>query len=234
MSASALTRSPTRFDAIDKLLVTMSVACGTAYLITRGLAPYPGDAIVKTLSVLSLAFVAFHSLRTRDGFLLGVSLLFSSLGDLFLAIDGEKLFLFGLGSFLIAHLLYIALFARNWPTPLSATTGQRLLVACLTIYSAAMLWWLWRDLGSLKLPVAVYLSAITTMGAAAALAGFETRWIIIGALLFVFSDSLIAIGKFKSPVGYGNYLVWGSYYLAQVLIAAGFLREKARIDGSAT
>ena len=230
MSASALATSSRRFATSDKLLLGVSLACGIAYLIARGLEPYPANVIVKALSVSPLALLAFHLLRNRDGLILGVSLLFSSLGDVFLALDGEKLFVFGLGSFLIAHLLYVALFVRNWPKPLRASVAQKILVAILSLYSAAMLVWLWPNLGSLGLPVAVYLCAITAMGVMATLAGFQTRWTVIGALLFILSDSLIAIGKFKSPVAAGDYLVWGTYYLGQLLIVLGFLREKMRIN----
>jgi uncharacterized membrane protein YhhN len=230
MSASALATNPRRFDAGDKLLLAASLACGIAYLFARGLEPYPGNVIVKCLSVSPLALLAFRCLRSRDGFILGVSLLFSSLGDVFLGLDADKLFVYGLGSFLIAHLLYVALFVRNRPKPLTASLGQRLLVAVLILYSAAMLVWLWPSLGSLAPPVALYLSAITVMGVTATLAGLQTRWIIVGALLFILSDSMIAIGKFKTPVPYGDHLVWGTYYAGQLLIAVGFLREKMRIE----
>jgi uncharacterized membrane protein YhhN len=230
MSASAIATNPRRFDVGDKLLLTLSLVCGAAFLVARSLEPYPGSVVVKGFSVLPLALLAFHSLRSRDGFILGASLLFSSLGDVFLALDAEKLFVFGLGSFLIAHLLYVGLFVRNWPKPLTSRAGQRLLVALLVLYGATMLVWLWPNLGSLAAPVAVYLITIIVMGVTATLAGFQTRWIVAGALLFIISDSMIAISKFKMPVDYGDYLVWGTYYAAQFLIAVGFLREKMRIE----
>jgi uncharacterized membrane protein YhhN len=229
MSASAPATNPRRFDAGDKLLLALSLACGVAYLVTRGLGPFPGSVVVKVLSVSALALLALRSLRSRDGLILCVSLLFSSLGDMFLALDAGELFVFGLGSFLTAHLLYVALFVRSWPKPLTASAGQKLLVALLILYGAAMFVWLRPGLGGRAAPVAVYLIAITAMCVAATLAGLRTRWIVAGALLFILSDSLIAIGKFKTPVEYGDYLVWSTYYAAQLLIAAGFLREKMAI-----
>ena len=230
MSASAPATNPRRFDASDKLLLALSLVCGVAYLFTRYLEPYPGSVVVKVLSVLPLALLASHSLRSRDGVILCASLLFSSLGDMFLALDANKLFVFGLGSFLIAHLLYVALFVRNWPKPLTASAAQKLLVALLILNSAAMFVWLRPSLGSLAAPVAAYLVAITAMGVAATLASLRTRWVVVGALLFILSDSLIAVDKFKTPVEQREYLVWSTYYAAQLLIAAGFLREKMRIE----
>ena len=112
MTATALAASR-RFDAVDRLLLALSLACGAAYLVTRGLPAFTGSVVIKVLSVAPLALIAFRMLRDRDGLMLANSLSFSTLGDMFLGIDGEKLFVFGLASFLIAHLLYIVLFVRN-------------------------------------------------------------------------------------------------------------------------
>jgi uncharacterized membrane protein YhhN len=159
-----------------------------------------------------------------------VSLLFSSLGDVFLGLGDLQWFVFGLGSFLIAHLLYIALFVRHWPKPFTASLSQKLLAVLLIAFSVAMFVWLWPGLGDLKIPVAAYLCALIGMGVTATLAAFRVRWIVIGAWLFILSDSMIAVGKFKSPIAYSNYLIWFTYYVAQLCIAVGFIREKQQ-DG---
>ena len=86
--------------------------------------------------------------------------------------------------------------------------------------------WLWPSLAAMRLPVAVYLCALTCMAVTATLAGFRAWSVVIGAALFMLSDSLIAIGKFKSPVVYGDYIIWATYYAAQVFIALGFMRER--------
>lgn len=215
-----------RFDVVDRLLLALSLACGAAYLVTRGLPAFPGSVVIKVLSIAPLALLAFRVLRNRDGLMLGNSLSFSTLGDMFLGLDGERLFVFGLSSFLIAHLLYIVLFVRNRSESVIASAGQKIIAVVLMIFSAAMFAWLWPDLGVLKLPVAVYLCAITGMGVAATLAGFRAPWVVIGAVLFIVSDSMIAVGKFKSPIVYGDYLIWITYYIGQLFIALGFVREK--------
>jgi uncharacterized membrane protein YhhN len=222
MTATTLIASR-RLDAVDRLLLALSLACGAAYLITRGMPEFPGSVVIKVLSIAPLGLIAFRMLRDRDGLMLGNSLSFSTLGDMFLGLDGEKLFVFGLASFLIAHLLYIVLFVRN---SIDARAGQKALAALLIIFSSVMFVWLWPNLGDMKLPVAAYLCAITGMGAAAILAGFRAPWIMIGAMLFIVSDSMIAIGKFKSPIEYSNYLIWATYYIGQLFIALGFIREK--------
>lgn len=225
MTTTAL-RLNRKLDAINWSLLVVSFACGVAYLITRGAPAFPGSGVVKGLSVALLALLAFRLLSDRDGLILGVSLLFSSLGDVFLGLGEERWFVFGLGSFLIAHLLYIALFVRHWPKPVAASLGQKSLAALLIAFSIAMFAWLWPGLGELKIPVAAYLCALVGMGVTATLAGLSARWVVIGALLFILSDSMIAVGKFKSPIAYSNYLIWATYYVAQLCIAVGFIREK--------
>jgi len=211
---------------LNRLLFGVSFACGLAYLITRGLPPVAGSVVVKGLSVAALALLAFRTLDDRDGITLGVSLLFSSLGDVFLGLGDDRWFVFGLGSFLIAHLLYIALFVRHWPTPFAASLKQKLLAVMLIAFSLAMFAWLWPGLGDLKIAVAAYLCALIGMGVTATFARFSGRLIVAGALLFILSDSMIAVGKFKSPVAYSHYLIWATYYIAQLCIALGFIREK--------
>jgi uncharacterized membrane protein YhhN len=225
MTATAL-RLNRKFDAISGSLLVVSIACGLAYLITRGLPAFPGSVVVKGLSVAALALLAFRTLNDRDGIILGVSLLFSSLGDVFLGLGDDRWFVFGLGSFLIAHLLYIGLFVRHWPTPFAASLKQKLLAVGLIAFSLAMFAWLWPGLGDLKIAVAAYLCALVGMGVTATFARFSGRWIIAGALLFILSDSMIAVCKFKSPVAYSHYLIWATYYIAQLCIALGFIREK--------
>lgn len=217
-----------RLDTIDRLLLALSLACGAAYLVTRGLPEFTGSVVIKVLSIAPLALVAFRMLRNRDGLILANSLSFSTLGDMFLGIDGEKLFVFGLVSFLIAHLLYIVLFVRNRRKPKIASGSQKIIAAVLMFFSAAMFAWLWPSLGDMRLPVAAYLCAITGMGVAATLAGFRAPWVVIGAMLFIVSDSMIAVGKFKSPFEYSDYLIWITYYVGQLFIVLGFIRDENR------
>ena len=213
-------------DGWNRLLVVASIASSAIYFFTLSLQPYPGSIVLKGLSVSTLALVVFRQIKSRDGLILAVSLLFSSAGDVLLEIPGEKMFLFGLVSFLIAHLLYIVLFARNFPRPLKTGAAQKLIIVAVPVYSIVMTAWLWPGLGDLAGPVVFYICAITAMVISAALAGFSSRLILVGALLFFLSDSLIAINKFKSPIKYNDYLVWSTYYAAQLSITLGFLVKR--------
>lgn len=227
MEAEAFTHDLRRdLDGWNRLLVVISIASSVIYFFTLSLQPYPGSIVLKGLSVSTLALVVFRLIGSRDGLILAVSLLFSSIGDVLLEIPGDKMFLFGLVSFLIAHLLYIVLFARNFPRPLKSGSTEKLIIVAVPIYSIIMTAWLWPGLGDLSGPVIFYICAITAMVLSAALAGFASRLIFVGALLFFISDSLIAINRFKFPIKYSDYLIWSTYYAAQFLITLGFLREK--------
>jgi uncharacterized membrane protein YhhN len=227
MTATARSTSQ-RFDAVDRLLFGVSLVCGIAYLLTRGLPVFPGSVVIKGLSVSPLALIALRQLAGGDRLLLAGALLLSALGDVFLGLGGEQWFVYGLSSFLIAHLFYITLFVRQWPRTAVASAARRVVAALLIVFAAAMFAGLWPRLGGMKLPVAAYLCALTGMSLTATLAGFRAWWVMIGAALFMLSDSLIAVGKFMSPIAYSDYVIWATYYTAQVCIALGFIREKRR------
>ncbi len=139
MEAEASTHGLRRnLDGWNRLLVVVLVASSAIYFFTLSLQPYPGSIVLKGLSVSTLALVVFRLLGSRDGLILAVSLLFSSIGDVLLDVPGEKMFLFGLVSFLVAHLLYIVLFARNFPRPLKSSPTQKLIIVAVPIYSVIM------------------------------------------------------------------------------------------------
>ncbi|HWX41180.1 MAG TPA: lysoplasmalogenase, partial [Blastocatellia bacterium] len=259
---------------VDRLLLSVSVISAVAYLLSQT-EPFAGSAVVKSLAVSPLGLIAISRPRDRDGFLLCGALLLSSVGDLLLGIDPDRLFVFGLAVFLIAHLLYITLFAlnknqpavtssnseatvgavlllsteRDRPSPGRSSTGasinpspvrdssrrspkagavRRLIAVVVGAYTASMLIWLWPSLGDLRIAVVVYICVITGMGVMSLLAGFRSWIVPLGALLFMLSDSLIAVGKFKHPVRYDNYLIWCTYYVGQVCITMGVLRYRER------
>jgi uncharacterized membrane protein YhhN len=206
---------------IGNNLRLLSIFFSVLYLVTQPWQPYPGHFIVKGLAVGLLALLAFPHSR-----ILGTALALSTIGDVLLDLDPTNLFVFGLASFLLAHITYTVLFVRNFPRPFTAGPAQIIPAALVLAYSIAICAWLFPSLGSLQLPVAIYMCAITAMAITAILARFALSWVAIGAILFVISDSLLAINKFKTPVPYRDILVWSTYYIAQYAITNGYLTEK--------
>ena len=182
-------------------------------------------AIVKALSIILLAAFAAFSRAP----LLALALLASAGGDFALAMDPPQREA-GIAFFASAHLGYIAIFAlmvlRN-----GFKRDGLILAAALVVFGGAFYWWLSPGLGAMAGLVTAYIVIILAM---AILAGFVTgpRLIVVGAVLFVISDSLIAAGWFRGlDVSFGRFdlhgmAIWLTYYAAQLCLALGVVRWK--------
>ena len=147
-----------------------------------------------------------------------LGLLCSLAGDVFLMLPQDR-FIPGLVSFLLAHLFYIAAFTRGVGFDL---TWWPLLLYLL--YGGVMLGLLWPHLGGMRMPVLVYMAVILVMGRQAL-----ARWLTLGtvaaalaaagALLFVISDSVLALDRFRGRFAAARLLVLSTYFAAQWLIA---------------
>ncbi len=214
----------------SRVLFVVSAAASLTYLLTRPLAAGDWPVVFAVLSTLLLAVIGFSV-----NALLGAALALSCLGDFLLGVrrlgslDGETLFLLGLGSFLFAHLVYIAMFRRYrvavWWKP-----GPMRLLGVLTILVAlgSVLGILWHSLGPLLIPVVVYSLVLSGMCISAMLADLGTPLAGFGALLFIVSDAMIAISKFRGPFPGHGPLIWITYYAAQLLILSGVEHRQRR------
>ena len=201
-----------------RLLLSISIICAILYLFV-----FPGNAVIKAGTVGTLALVALLSLgKRRDAGLLALALAFSSTGDVILDLD-PHLFVYGLAAFLLGHLTYICLFLRNRPRPLDPGLPRIAAVIAVLAYAATLATWIVPSVGKLGVPVVFYVCALTTMVVTAILGRFEQPWVAVGAVLFLMSDSLLAINKFKTPIPARDLLVGTTYYLGQCGIALGYL-----------
>ncbi len=220
----------------SKVLLALSIAASLAYLLASPVAPSDWPVVFKVASILLLAALGF-----RVNVLLGTALAIGALGDLLLGVwrlgslDGELLFLLGLGSFLIGHLVYIAMFRKyrvqDWrkPGPLRISG-----IAMIVIALGLVLGVLRNSLGPLLIPVVAYALVLAGMAISAMLAELGTPLAAIGALFFVASDAMLAISKFHGPFPGEGPLIWITYYLAQLLIFLGVARRVAGGDAAAT
>jgi uncharacterized membrane protein YhhN len=96
-------------------------------------------------------------------------------------------------------------------------------VVVILVYSATLSSWIVPSVGALAVPVVLYICALTAMVCMAILARFRQPWVAVGAILFLISDSLLAVHKFKTAVPLRDVLVWSTYYLGQCGIALGYL-----------
>ena len=148
-----------------------------------------------------------------DALICSCALVFSLAGDVFLMLPGNY-FIPGLASFLVAHIFYIALFrqGQGW------FPSQARLPLVLAV-GAAMYAVIWGGLGDpvLKVAVAAYVTVISLMaaqaiGRATVLGDAASRWVAVGACIFMVSDSLIAINKFVTPVAMSSLWILATYY----------------------
>ena len=173
---------------------------------------------LTTLLILAWALAAPPSAR-RDLLVAGFGL--GLVGDLFLLGRGDRPFLVGLGSFLLAHVAFVVAFLHGVP----AGPPPAWALAILAPTTLLLLAWLLPAAGRLKGPVAAYALVLGAMALAAAQAWTATRsrgsaLALAGAALFLISDGLLAADRFRGPLAKGQVLVLTTYWIALILIAA--------------
>jgi uncharacterized membrane protein YhhN len=183
--------------------------------------PYAGNFVIKAIPAISLAVLAFIAISGSRGKLLFASLLFCAAADIALELAAGKYFVAGLGLFLVAHILFIITFSRDFTFQKSKIP----VIVLLIVYSKMMAFVLTPYLKEMAIPVYVYMTALTLVGIFASLRAAKNDFTLYGAISFIVSDSIIAINKFMMPVPAADYIIMITYYLALFLIVFGFLRE---------
>jgi uncharacterized membrane protein YhhN len=176
--------------------------------------------IFKPLTMVFIWLIAILGQATMPfyKYMIVAGLIFSLAGDVFLMLPSDR-FVAGLVAFLIAQLFYIAAFASEiskliwWP------------LIPLVVYGAVIYTILAPSLGKMKLPVLIYIVAILVMTWLA-----WERWsqtgqsgallASVGAVLFVISDTILAINRFRGAFKLYRVLNLTTYFAAQWLIAS--------------
>jgi uncharacterized membrane protein YhhN len=195
--------------------------------------------VVKPLLLPTLMLLLYFSTDTNTSgrnFML-TALFFSWLGDIFLMlVDPEGLFfIIGLVCFLTTHIFYIIYFLRIRSAADSLLKKQPLLTLLVIGYGFALVWILFPHLGKMILPVMVYATVICTMLLCSLhvynkLNKPANDMFVFGALMFVLSDSLLAINKFLEPLPYAGISIMLTYCAAQYFIVSGFIIQHAAHD----
>ncbi len=160
-----------------------------------------------------------------------LALMFSWIGDVTLQLNqfNDIFFMVGLSGFLIAQLIYLsAFFSTRGPNILFFKKSW--LIFIVIAYGICILWLLFDGLGDMKIPVIAYTAVILTMLTAAInrekkVNLISYRLVLFGAILFILSDSLIAINKFTFEFPLARLAIMGTYITAQYLIAIGCLKQ---------
>lgn len=180
------------------------------------------------IPLLAAIYISYQHPRKpifKDHILLG--LFFSWAGDVLL--QAPNLFIPGLLSFLTAHIFYIIYFAKTKSDQTSFFKLRPIMLIAVMAYLVEFIYILWPTLGPMRIPVLIYGITISTMLSAALwqyqkLENKTALYFIIGATLFVTSDSLLALNMFKEHFSMAGILIMSTYILAQLFIVLGAIR----------
>lgn len=187
------------------------------------------------VALLMTYFYLNKGLKDRFSGKIFAALIWSWIGDVVLMLVpfSASFFLIGLGAFLVAQLAYASAFFEDvkkathrpvWLIPFA--------IAFFGTYSYLLYSLLAPGLGPLKMPVLFYAIVISVMAVLAWSRWGNVRgtsyWLVAaGALLFVTSDTVLAINKFKLPFPHAGLIIMATYMLAQYGITLGAVKRKA-------
>lgn len=192
--------------------------------------------IIKPCIALSLLFLlsSFTGLKGRFHKRVFAGLIFGLAGDVFLlfASGNESYFILGLLAFLIGHTCYVSAFYLDFKSaPELDKRGARIAIASCAVLVISFYLYLRPHLGHMKLPVMIYILVISMMVMMACFRNLRVNTlsfnlILIGAILFMVSDAILAFNKFIQPFYLSQVLIMASYMAAQYLITIGASERK--------
>lgn len=196
------------------------------------------DYLFKPLIMVWIGGYFYFNSRNVDRKVISLTVfafIFSWFGDVFLMFgdSGFLYFVSGLVSFLCAQIIYIFVYKRtieiSGKSPFLKSKPYFLL--SYIIYGIAIYSILFNSLDTiLKFAVFIYMLALLGMSAMALNRKGNSRpqsfyYVFLGSVLFVLSDSMIAINKFLTAIPNEGILIMTTYIAAQFLIMQGILKE---------
>lgn len=164
----------------------------------------------------------------------GLGILLSLAGDVLLMISLDRMFLFGVVAFLLAHAAYVIGF--NIPLPefsawglvfavIVSLGGSRIIRRILDALAS-------KGQSAMRFPIIVYSLFISLMLLSAMMKLNDLSWsanaaalVSVGALLFYISDIILAWNKFVSPIQNGRIYNIAAYHLGQIMLIAGVILQ---------
>lgn len=176
--------------------------------------PMATSALLMVAATLDVAHDASWAWRIA-------ALVFCLLGDVFLMLPRDA-FVPGLGSFAVAQVLFTISFLTD-----GVDTGRLVVAVIVAVPVAVVLARRFvtairrRGRPELVIPVVVYIGVISAMAIAAVAAGPMVA--VIGAVLFMVSDSLIAESRFVEERSWYGVGIMVTYHLALTGLVLGLL-----------
>lgn len=193
----------------------------------------PSQELDQFTKPLLMPLLIFYVYRTSIGsttsktLLLSLALFFSWIGDVVLMFQSNQLyFLIGIGFFLAAQVTYIIVLRKSCYGEPKLTTKGLLpfaLYGCILFYSLL-------PAGDFTIPILVYGLVILSMTFSAYSRKNYTshnsyQYAFLGSILFVLSDSILAINAFETKIPYAGFAIMLTYTAAQLFLVKGILQH---------
>lgn len=204
---------------LNALIAAAAVSALLAIAVEWRERRHPSFYLLKPLTTLLITGIALLAPTSSYQTLVVAALLLSLAGDVCLMFEGNAWFMGGLGSFLLAHFIFVAAYLSGLQAVLPPWWAGLFLV-----YGMGFFLWLMPHTGTLKIPVMIYGGALMAMAVTA-----SARWVslhdgpallaLLGASVFVVSDSALAVRKFVGSYRYAQALILSTYWMGIGLIA---------------
>lgn len=205
----------------QRLKITLPLILGSMifYLIVLPFIQYPITTFLKPIPIILLMLYTLQvTLEQPIKFLLLGALSFSLIGDIVLTLPLKAALQMGILAFMATHCAYICLFLKK------RQFQKKNFLSFLPILMFVLIggYVLWPYLGEMKIPVSLYLFLLTFMVFCSFQVKQQSRFIRLGACLFLLSDFTLALDLFVlTPNKLLAVLIMLLYYIAQLLLVVG-------------
>lgn len=177
----------------------------------------PSSRIAFPLTILTFASLWLTPWQ------ISLAMLFSALGDFF---GSEGNFIMQMGSFALTHIWLICFFIRRYRTRVSGDRGltakMKGYVTIVAIWTLALSVFVFAKIvpaapeGIIRTGIGIYACLICCMLVGALIQ--RSTLYALGAILFVFSDFILAWNMFVGPVPHAGLIIMIPYYSGQWLL----------------
>ncbi len=199
-------------------LVSISAGLAIGFRQKKNERAYAFFKPLTTILIIAQAIILAEGNNSPFSTAIIIGLVFSLIGDVFLLKD--KLFTYGLFSFLLAHILFTYAFSSLFGFEMNFIVLAVLLLIGFTYFRLLL-----PHLKSFTIPVLVYFVAIIVMDWQAIGLSFSQHegvfyFLGLSSLLFSFSDGVIAYKKFIKDFKFAEFWILSTYWMAIFIMSA--------------
>ncbi len=212
-------------------LIVLITHCAFIYFDLEWLRFYSKIVLVPFL--LLIYYLKYEGIKNKLYILPFIALVGSFMGDLLLAFEGSQFFLWGMLGFMVTHICNGYYFYSLHKLSIKQSKTAWVALLLLSIICSIVVYSIKDNLGAFLIPIIIYIALISIMAILASnLADSKlykyaaVHYFIPGAILFVLSDGLLAINKFKLQDPSLDIFVMLTYGLAQLYLVMGYYKTK--------